>query len=234
MTAQTTTQNASNTATTKALRMSLKTVEEHTESKHKALASIISENEKKAAQTDDKHLLKELHDASHNAAARQKRLKKFVNSASKTQSYIFKNAKDHKATILETSSLYAFDTLLTFTQAITESKIVTRECFYVFFECFSKRSTVSAREIQKQIMRKCISQTTKENFTAESARTWTRNCFHAMNCMSAMTEEKVSKEIFYTIDVNAKFTQDLLEKTTLLMSVASEEIELDSTDIERA
>lgn len=205
-------------------KITLKAIATETNAKSEAL-QVIADKALAAKETEQhKDQVKALHDAAHNAQARKKRLAKFNKASSKAQRYILDNASDYKSVILETSSIYAFDTLLTFVQAVTDSKIVNRECFYVFFKCFEKNNTVSAKEIQRQIMRNCISQTTKSNYTAESARTWTRNCFHAMNALSAMTEEKVSREIFYTLNTKAKFTLDLLANTNLIMNIADDEL----------
>ncbi|CDT53155.1 hypothetical protein VCR15J2_390049 [Vibrio coralliirubri] len=217
------------------IKLSLKSVSTAVEERNAKLNDIIAHNEQAQETEQHKEALKKLRDNVHNAAARKKRLTKFEKCSKEAQKYVFKHCKDHESAVLSTSSIYAFDTLLAFVQNIVGDKAVQRECFFVFFECFTKRATVSARDIQTAIVRKCISQTTKTNYTPESARTWTRNCFHAMNCLGAMSEEKISRESFYTLDLDHVVTKDLLAKTALISKLPeSAEIELDETDIERA
>ncbi|MEO9497612.1 MAG: hypothetical protein ABJG42_24275 [Vibrio splendidus] len=222
----------------KSLRLNLKTVETQVAERNEKLSEIV--NHSITLQENETHAsaVKQLHDKAHNATARQKRLNKFLKTSKECQKYVFKNCKDHEASILSTSSIYAFDTLLSFVQNITDSKVVNRECFYVFFEAFTKSATVSAKQLQRAMMMKCTSQRTKDNYTAESARTWTRNSFHAMHALGAMTEQKISNEIFYTIDSESQVVKDLMSKTALLptcaVSETKDDIEIDETDLERA
>ncbi|MET2951299.1 hypothetical protein ABXV18_24765 [Vibrio owensii] len=222
--------------TNTSIKLNLKSVAKAVAERNTKLDDIIAHNEQAQESEQHKEALKKLRDNVHNAAARKKRLTKFEKCSKEAQKYIFKHCKDHESAVLSTSSIYAFDTLLAFVQNITDAKAVQREVFFVFFECFQKKATVSAREIQQMIVRKCISQTTKTNYTYESARTWTRNCFHAMNCLNAMSEEKISRESFYTLDSESQVVKDLIEKTALLnaLEYSSAEIELDETDLERA
>ena len=221
--------------TAKTFKLNLKTLDSHVAERTEKLSEIEQHNITLKEQETHDSAIKLLHDKAHNAAARQKRLAKFMKMSKEAQKYILKHCKDHEASILNTSSIYAFDTLLQFVQNITDAKTVNRDCFYVFFKAFEKDATVSAKTLQRMMMTQCLSQRTKEYYTAETARTWVRNSFHAMHALSAMSETKIANEIFYTIDSDSQVVKDLISKTALLTKVASsEEIEIDETDLERA